>query len=675
MKIKYFVLGILLSLFLSGLLSWQAHADLMNEPKEDPTKPYRVTSLLPIQGTGKNIEIMISGAGLNTTYFDLTLPGCSWMKLIPELSADFQLTYTCEMRNEIPSGDYVLVLKDTFSQEIIAEQLVRYTSPFLPPKETDTTIKEPSLRVVPSSPEIEKEGSEFRMKTVPSKEIKEEIKKSKKDLKKKTTKKTKKTVKKPVKKAKETVVLSEEPKKIEASAKKVVVQKVTPPSKKKIPAEKIITKESLPALPWLTEGFDRFALANISSEEPQAPQEPSEPKGEESTLEKIGNGTKEFAKGFAEPFEATGEMLLNPVETTESFAATLWEGAKLWGDELEKNLNPIEHFKEFTGAIKELRRQLNENPEKVKDELMNGTVGGQLLQEQIKKCTGDYKDKLHCIGNITGVITETVVISKGAKALKGAKLVEKSKIVGKKLIQETLEGTTWEKKLEFLFKKAKESEPLLQGVLDDVAEKSKGKAGKADLKKQKTCEKKCQRDYKNDNGEIEVERLTDALRGKVTYDNLDDLYRAVEEIEAHPDVLQITIKDRIKEIKLPSGYRDIQLKVQLKNNFVAEIQLHPDLLSRAGDGIKVPEALLKKLQWSPEDQGLIKKLIEKTEETMLRPEGFMGGDVIAGHDYYGLVRRFDDIDLPAEFLPLRKKLMEKSKTFFDYFWEEFLKSQ
>lgn len=70
-----------------------------------------------------------------------------------------------------------------------------------------------------------------------------------------------------------------------------------------------------------------------------------------------------------------------------------------------------------------------------------------------------------------------------------------------------------------------------------------------------------------------VERLTDLLRGRIVFSNLDALLGAVRACGDAFDI--VALKDRFTQ-PFADGYRDVLLNVRLSNGHVAELQLHLD---------------------------------------------------------------------------------------------------
>jgi hypothetical protein len=83
-------------------------------------------------------------------------------------------------------------------------------------------------------------------------------------------------------------------------------------------------------------------------------------------------------------------------------------------------------------------------------------------------------------------------------------------------------------------------------------------------------------------------RLTDLVAGRLFYDRISDIYNAVAQITADPNVQIVDFEDRILNPQ-PSGYRDVTMKIQMANGHVAELQIG---LTSIGDYAKDVEHAL-----------------------------------------------------------------------------------
>jgi hypothetical protein len=78
----------------------------------------------------------------------------------------------------------------------------------------------------------------------------------------------------------------------------------------------------------------------------------------------------------------------------------------------------------------------------------------------------------------------------------------------------------------------------------------------------------------------DASRVTDITAGRIVYDKLEDLYRALDEIHTDP---QFTFfKDRFLEPQ-KSGYRDILMNVELSNGHIGELRLEVGPMNRAAE--------------------------------------------------------------------------------------------
>jgi Flp pilus assembly pilin Flp len=69
----------------------------------------------------------------------------------------------------------------------------------------------------------------------------------------------------------------------------------------------------------------------------------------------------------------------------------------------------------------------------------------------------------------------------------------------------------------------------------------------------------------------EAARLTDIARTRIVYDDVDDVYAAIDYVTRNHDVVRVT--DRFAN-PAPDGYRDIIVNVRTSNGHIAELQLH-----------------------------------------------------------------------------------------------------
>lgn len=127
-----------------------------------------VLSFLALQTGGRTIEATVAGSELRADMVSLSLEGCSPFVLNPAFSADFQLSYSCEMSESVISGKYPVILKNTASNQVLFQQLVSYTAPIssagekLPNEEAPESSQESGEKSLVELPVTEKssEGEE-----------------------------------------------------------------------------------------------------------------------------------------------------------------------------------------------------------------------------------------------------------------------------------------------------------------------------------------------------------------------------------------------------------------------------------------------------------------------------------------------------------------------------------
>ncbi|MFF0637397.1 hypothetical protein ACFYTS_33425 [Nocardia sp. NPDC004151] len=112
------------------------------------------------------------------------------------------------------------------------------------------------------------------------------------------------------------------------------------------------------------------------------------------------------------------------------------------------------------------------------------------------------------------------------------------------------------------------SQDALNDVVRDIAQETEGTPGWRDAPKDETRAWDKIKGYDGD-----VSRLTDLVGAKIVFDQVSDAYRALEMIENDPRVRIVEFEDRF-DSPTPSGYRDLQMKVQLENGHIAELRLH-----------------------------------------------------------------------------------------------------
>ncbi|WP_455749875.1 WXG100-like domain-containing protein [Nocardia tengchongensis] len=112
------------------------------------------------------------------------------------------------------------------------------------------------------------------------------------------------------------------------------------------------------------------------------------------------------------------------------------------------------------------------------------------------------------------------------------------------------------------------SQDALNDVVRDIARETEGTPGWRAAPKDETRAWDKIKGYDGD-----VSRLTDLVGAKIVFDHVSDAYRALEMIENDPRVRIVEFEDRFDR-PTPSGYRDLQMKVQLENGHIAELRLH-----------------------------------------------------------------------------------------------------
>ena len=131
------------------------------------------------------------------------------------------------------------------------------------------------------------------------------------------------------------------------------------------------------------------------------------------------------------------EVASHPIETTRGIGSALAIGAKGIGGEMKKTLsNPVKHFKEIKSSFNFIKNYWNNDRKGFKDELLNETVGGVMLQDKIASCTQNASTKAECMGEIAGMIVAGSAVkniakmSKVTKRTSGAKKMMGIKIIG-----------------------------------------------------------------------------------------------------------------------------------------------------------------------------------------------------------------------------------------------------
>ncbi|GAB0104454.1 hypothetical protein JMUB6875_34280 [Nocardia sp. JMUB6875] len=112
------------------------------------------------------------------------------------------------------------------------------------------------------------------------------------------------------------------------------------------------------------------------------------------------------------------------------------------------------------------------------------------------------------------------------------------------------------------------TQDALNDIVRDIAKDTEGKPGWREQPKDETRAWDKIKKYDGD-----VSQLTDLVGAKIEFDHISDAYRALEMIENDPRIRIVEFEDRFEQPKA-SGYRDLQMKVQLDNGHIAELRLH-----------------------------------------------------------------------------------------------------
>ena|GEM_PF-1357411 len=124
--------------------------------------------------------------------------------------------------------------------------------------------------------------------------------------------------------------------------------------------------------------------------------------------------------------------------------------------------------------------------------------------------------------------------------------------------------------LDALYREAAVADKCLKQMTKDIAACTGGKAvfpPGGGLKRRKRAEEKIQVELGGD-----ASALMDISRSSIEYDDVDQVYRALEFILQHGYEV-VRLKDRALD-PLPSGFWDIHLNLRMPNGHIAELQLH-----------------------------------------------------------------------------------------------------
>ncbi len=157
--------------------------------------------------------------------------------------------------------------------------------------------------------------------------------------------------------------------------------------------------------------------------------------------------------------------------------------------------------------------------------------------------------------------------------------------------------------LNAIYAQAREALPDFQAKVSQAASSSKGTAsfpptpaagggsgpgGALDqddqlgLKGKARAQEKIASDYTDKDGNADVARLVDVLRGSIVYTSLKGLEDGKKQVASKFKVVRE--KDRFQEGKDQDGYRDVNYNLETSNGHIAEVQLHLDQILQAKSG-------------------------------------------------------------------------------------------
>ncbi|MBF6355253.1 hypothetical protein IU449_11985 [Nocardia higoensis] len=134
-------------------------------------------------------------------------------------------------------------------------------------------------------------------------------------------------------------------------------------------------------------------------------------------------------------------------------------------------------------------------------------------------------------------------------------------------------------------------------------------------------------EYENDAGQ-----LVDLAGAKITFDRVEQIYRALDHIERSGEKI-LRVKDRFI-VPADSGYRDILMNIQAPNGLVVELRLHLKSIDKVSDkfdhalyevsrGLQVHTGNPRNTIPSPEGEAIIAGLNVRTSDIFL-PELMKG---------------------------------------------------
>jgi hypothetical protein len=157
--------------------------------------------------------------------------------------------------------------------------------------------------------------------------------------------------------------------------------------------------------------------------------------------------------------------------------------------------------------------------------------------------------------------------------------------------------------LDQIYAQAREALPDFQSKVSQVASSTKGTpsfppaptegggsgAGGAldeddrlGLKGKNRANEKIAADYTDKDGNADVARLVDVVRGSVVYNTMEDLEAGKKAIASKFKVVRE--KDRFQKGKDQDGYRDVNYNLETENGHIAEVQLHLQQILDAKSG-------------------------------------------------------------------------------------------
>jgi (p)ppGpp synthase/HD superfamily hydrolase len=120
-----------------------------------------------------------------------------------------------------------------------------------------------------------------------------------------------------------------------------------------------------------------------------------------------------------------------------------------------------------------------------------------------------------------------------------------------------------------LYEKAGHAQAELTRIVNQLAEDNNGEAhARKELKKLGRANDKIDKDYDGD-----ASRLVDVAGAYIQFDKVKDIYAALAVLAAEPNLEIVKFKDRFAK-PMGSGYRDLQMSVQMSNGHIAELRLH-----------------------------------------------------------------------------------------------------